>query len=1179
MKLLKLELSGFKSFADTVTLEFGEGVTAIVGPNGCGKSNVSDAVRWVLGEQSARLLRGGKMEDVIFQGSTGRRPVNLTEVSLHLDNSVGDLPIAYREVVITRRLSRSGQSEYLLNATPVRLRDIQDLLRGTGLGGGTGVVIEAKMIDLLLSDRAEERRSLFEEAAGIGLYRDRKHSTERRLEETAVDLQRLEDLLAEVQSQIRSLARQKGKTERHGKLMEERFAVSINLARRQLDDLTAHVAGAEARHRDLSQRLPALREALREAEGRVEARSRERARAEEHRTEIARQLADCQVAMSRLDGELALATERLAHLAERRRRDEDEKGIAARRTAEAIQERDEAQAELARVEAEYRSIQEDLAARTAHENATRTRVAEQRDLVRAAEAVVANAIQGIRSLEGEQAALEQELVSLREQIAATAERCRTLREELAAAEAVAQQAAAAADRATTESLAALDRAERARHAVAAARETEQTERNRKRLIEEGLAQLGTRRAALEELERDRVGLAPGAAALLEARGRFDGAVLGPLSDFVSTDAEAAELAERLLGEWMHAVLVRDDAGIEAIRLWHAETQPGALLLLPVEPGPRRNGDGRSPLDRRLRADPPADRWVEALLSGSELMDARGQALRRPSGAVLLAGAPTAHGPLRRRAEIHGLAEEIGRKEAEQQGAIERLALAERQLVELERDAGSAQADADRLREIKHQAIVEREDAARLVQNLTRELGERETQRAGLEQRIGRTAARLGEVAATLAEATRRHAGDTRRLEEARAALLARETEQEAAREDRVAWQVREAHLAARLRATEERVRRATETIALAEQEARSLAGDIVRLTEEGTTLAAQEAAWRNQREERARTLEALERAAAESEAALTETSAHLAEAEAEVHRLRQEFEAASEAFHHLEVELTEAGGTRRSITERVETEWRQPFEQLVAQAPVLELDRETLETEAARIAAALEAIGPVNPLAVEEHAEETRRLEFLTAQRDDLVAARQSLLQAIKEIDTTARRMFLETFSAIQQNFQRVFQTLFGGGECQLRLADPEDPLESEIDIHAAPRGKRTQRIHLLSGGERTLVAVSLLFSIYLSKPSPFCLLDEVDAPLDDANVGRFTTLLNEFKRNTQFVVITHNPRTMQAADAVYGVTMQEPGVSTIVGVRLAGPPEAGDGDRQPAFGARESGAGMPAAT
>ena len=252
MRLTKLELSGFKSFADTVTLEFEAGVTAIVGPNGCGKSNVSDAVRWVLGEQSARLLRGGKMEDVIFQGSAARRPVNVTEVSLFLDNTDSTLPIAYQEVVITRRLSRSGHSEYLLNNAPVRLRDIQDLLRGTGMGSDAGVVIEAKMIDLLLSDRAEERRSLFEEAAGIGLYRDRKHATERRLEETAGDLLRLEDLLNEVQSQIRSLARQKGKAERHAKLTEEKFSVQLTLARRLLDQLAEQAAGIETRHAELS---------------------------------------------------------------------------------------------------------------------------------------------------------------------------------------------------------------------------------------------------------------------------------------------------------------------------------------------------------------------------------------------------------------------------------------------------------------------------------------------------------------------------------------------------------------------------------------------------------------------------------------------------------------------------------------------------------------------------------------------------------------------------------------------------------------------------------------------------------------------------------------------------------------------------------------------------------------
>src|SRR3954447_23656059 len=338
MKLTKLELSGFKSFADTVSLTFEDGVTAIVGPNGCGKSNVSDSVRWVLGEQSARLLRGGKMEDVIFQGSAARRPVNVTEVSLFLDNSDGDLPIAYREVVVTRRLSRSGQSDYLLNGSPVRLRDIQDLLRGTGLGSDAGVVIEAKMIDLLLSDRADERRSLFEEAAGIGLYRDRKHSTERRLEETAVDLQRVEDLIAEVQSQIRSLARQRGKAERHVKLSEEKFAVQVTLARRMLEQLAAEAAGMEARYAELTDLLPAARERLAEGERRREDAARARGIAEAQRSQIAGRLATVRLELGKLDGDLALAAERLANTATRRQRAEEERRQMELRAQQALVE-------------------------------------------------------------------------------------------------------------------------------------------------------------------------------------------------------------------------------------------------------------------------------------------------------------------------------------------------------------------------------------------------------------------------------------------------------------------------------------------------------------------------------------------------------------------------------------------------------------------------------------------------------------------------------------------------------------------------------------------------------------------------------------------------------------------------------------------------------------------------
>ena len=371
MKLTKLELSGFKSFADTVSLSFEEGVTAIVGPNGCGKSNVSDAVRWVLGEQSARLLRGGKMEDVIFQGAATRRPVNVTEVSLYLDNSDGQLPTPYTEVVITRRLSRSGQSDYLLNNSPARLRDIQDLLRGTGLGGDAGVVIEAKMIDLLLSDRAEERRSLFEEAAGVGLYRDRRHTTARRLEETAGDLQRLEDLIAEVQSQIRSLARQKGKTERHASLTEEKFAVTLTLARRRLEQLTEDAVAFELRHAELTDLLPKSREQLAAIEAVRETSAQRRHAAERHRAAVAEELGRVRVTIGKLEGDLAVAAERLANATDRRRRAAEERGESELRLQQAARELAMAGEESAAAETEHARVEQELAGRAKVEDDVR----------------------------------------------------------------------------------------------------------------------------------------------------------------------------------------------------------------------------------------------------------------------------------------------------------------------------------------------------------------------------------------------------------------------------------------------------------------------------------------------------------------------------------------------------------------------------------------------------------------------------------------------------------------------------------------------------------------------------------------------------------------------------------------------------------------------------------------
>jgi chromosome segregation protein len=1150
MKLTRLELSGFKSFADTVSLDFGEGVTAIVGPNGCGKSNVSDAVRWVLGEQSARLLRGGKMEDVIFQGSAARRPVNVTEVSLYLDNSDGALPVAYREIQVTRRLSRSGQSDYLLNGTPVRLRDIQDLLRGTGLGSDAGVVIEAKMIDLLLSDRADERRLLFEEAAGIGLYRDRRQTTERRLEETGLDLQRVEDLIAEVQTQLRSLARQKGKAERHVKLTEEKFAVQLTLGRRLLEQLADQLAASENRHRELAAALPAARDTVAGAEHEREEAARNRAAAESQRTEIARLLGGVRLELGRLDGDLALAAERLANAGLRRSRVLEDRALAEARMQHAAREREGAGDEHRTAFGDEERIRFELETRARAEQAVRVRLGEQRTQVRQLEEDLVRRSQTLRSLEGERGALDSDLTALREQSLQATARRGALQVDVGAAERRRDEAVAAAERHVQESRRAAGESERARHLVAETKREEALNRAARRTAEEAVAQMSARRHALEELERDRVGLAPAAAALLAVRQRFGDAILGPLSDFMGTTQADAELAERLLGDWVHAILVRDTASLPAIQAWHAESQPGTLLLLPAHPGPRDPG-GAQPLEHRLRAEGPAAAWVRAILAGSEVLDPTGRVLRRANGAIYLGGAAAPSGPLRRRADLEALSTELAAASQSLATSTAALDATVRRLAEVEAALEQANAAAEQAREAERAAVAAREDAARQASNLGRELSEAESMVASLAERMDRAERRLAQIDVQLTEGELARARLEEQLGEGRARLAQLETEQEAARDARVHWQVQEAHVAARLEAATGRLRHAEHAGAEAMTAAESLAAELEQLARDIESLTIQQTHWTESRAEKRVAVLELEAAASDAEGELAAADQTLAQAEQALSSARHHLESSSEEYHRLELEMAQGAARRQSIVERIETEWRRPIAELLGEAPELDLDLESLEIEAARIISALEAIGPVNALAVEEHAEESKRLAFLSGQRDDLVAARGSLQQAIREIDGTARTMFLETFNAIQANFVHVFQTLFGGGECELRLANPEDPLESEIDIHAAPRGKRTQRIHLLSSGERTLVAVSLLFSIYLTKPSPFCLMDEVDAPLDDANVGRFTRLLDEFKATTQFLVITHNPRTMQSADAVYGVTMQEPGVSTIVGVRL----------------------------
>ena len=1155
MRLTKLELQGFKSFADDTELIFEPGVTAIVGPNGCGKSNVSDAVRWVLGEQRARALRGAKMEEVIFQGSSARRPVNIAEVSLYFENDDGALGVPFREVVITRRLSRSGESDYLLNNTPCRLRDIHDMVRGTGLGADSGVVIESKMIDALLSDRPDERRELFEEAAGVGLYRDRKRSTERRLEETAVDLGRLDDLIAEVQTQVRSLARQRRRAERHVELTRRRFTVDIALASREMDAWRDELAQLESRVGTLRSEAPAAEENVAAAEAARDTAHGTRAAAEARRGELARLVAEQRESTLGLRSEIAVAEERQRNAVARRERAEQEKREGGSTVERVSEELDTAVAHRKQLESELALANDAYAATAAQEEEVRASLAAARAAVDAAERAAREMREVAHRHALDKQTTERELHDLTqrrsvlvEEQAQLADSEASIRRELEQAEELLAEARGRSGLRSSEHAIAVA-------ALRAARDADSTARSMLLRAEEAHTALESKLNALEELERERVGLAPAAARLLREREKFGaGSVIGPLSDFISTESEAASLVERFLGATVHAVLVRDREAAEAIRAWHAATNPGPLLLLPADSlQGMHQDDGGEDLSRLVRSETPAAGWVRTLLgrvrpieNGTGFIDGR--------GAIWLPANIAGPGPLRRRAEIGELRRALVEADSTRRTATATAESVRAQLVAAERAATQAQEAAQAAsRETSeqedlysavtrrhHRAMKEAADASALLERLTsRELS--------LIESVTRIVDAIAEKEAGVVKLDEGVA-------EARRTLAETEVRQEEARERRTQTQIASAQANARLQVASDRERHLNEEFASANARLESLQSELSTLSAADGELAQQLATWQLDLEAKQATLEDAEARLASAELAVKTADERLETAEHELTDIRHRATALSEELHASELRLTELSGRRAMIRERLETEWRKPLEDLMGQIEPVELDDEALRAESVQLREQLDALGPVNPLAIEEHDEEQKRLEMLTNQRADLAAAKLSLQQAIREIDTTARELFLTTFVQVRENFKNIFMTLFGGGECDLRLENAESPLEGDIEIHAAPKGKKTQRIHLLSSGERALVALSLLFGIFLTKPSPFCLMDEVDAPLDDANIGRFVRMLNEFKTNTQFIVITHNPRTTtEAADAVYGVTMQEPGVSSLVSVHMRG--------------------------
>jgi chromosome segregation protein len=1211
--LKRLDIHGFKTFADKTQIVFTPGITCVIGPNGSGKSNIADAVLWVLGENNVRSLRGSTAQDVIFVGNDRRRPTGMAEVSLTLDNSERLLPLEFSEVTVTRRLYRSGESECFINKVQCRLKDLYQLFLDTGIGRDAYAMVGQGEIDQILSVRSEDRRAIFEEAAGIKKYRVRKREAERKLEHTAQNLLRVNDIIAELETQLGPLQRQAAAARRYRELAARLFALENAWYGARLRRLESERAGLDALRLGLMEERKELEAALQASQGR-ENTEREVQRGLDAETETARKLeAGAMERLAAVRADSARAEARAEEIQRRlntlaRELDEYAGRIAEQVERQQSTERDEAELrrEVDALRAGLTALQgEATVAARAHEAAAAA-LEQRRQAWVAAARKQAERQARLQSLVGRERSLVESVsraaealedaVGERDRLAAEREShlgaATTQREHAAEHEkelATLREAAKAAESALA----------RARSAADAAAKALQTH--------------NARRQALSELSERGEGAAAGAKRVLEAvrLGRLD----GEWSQWIEglRVPEGLEKAvEAALGFHADALFcATPEQALRATQLLRAG-KPATVVMLPGSPHtPAKETEGS--LAAVVGAEGAAADWARLLLGGVALAESLEAAVAAAKAAeadgstlwvtrngewvsragVVGTGVAGAEGAgaatLARRRELESLA--TSGKELEQ-----RVAEAREGLGELEAAVRKAQS-----------ALRERQTAAdRARQEVQLQTREAERRRGDLE----RATQRVERARVEAARMEREQAQVAASLAELRAAAPEAEVPGEAETDTGVAAaQAEVGKLELARRTAENRVTEARVRLAQQEQRLQGAAAAARRAVEAGAFL--DRGRGERLREQRTLTAEAeqgqlafttLAQAAAEAEAAAAgaqetqarlttsraESNTRLDAARAEAQALGGRLRELMERSHRVSVELTALDSQREQVGRQwleacerdeesrpsptptpppVETagEAEAPEPPPLTVAMLLERwDPEAAQTvlaaspdaeaEIARLRRQIRALGAVNPDAVEQYAQSSERFEFLTAQRADLESARTQLETAIAEIDGASRETFLKAFREIAVAFDVMFKKLFGGGNTDLRLTDPNDVLETGIDIIVQPPGKKQQNLLLLSGGERALTAAAMLFALLTVRPSPFCVLDEVDAPLDETNVGRFTQTLREFAGKTQFILVTHNRNTMEQADMLYGVTMQERGVSKLLSCTLDDP-------------------------
>jgi chromosome segregation protein len=1172
MYLSDLEIIGFKSFAGKTKFKFADGLTAVVGPNGCGKSNVVDSIRWVLGEQKTSVLRSESMDNVIFNGSKSRKPLGMAEVSLTLQNTKNILPTEYSEVTITRRLFRNGDSHYLLNNTNCRLRDILDLFMDTGIGSDSYSVIELKMVEQILSGKAEERRHLLEEAAGVVRYKVRRKEANRKLKTVQNDMLRVMDILQEVEKQVNSLSRQAAKTRKYNKLVEAMKQLEVALLTHEFAHIKETADANESQLNGFIEKKVGINSGMNENDDTIASLRSELEKIVSNHNEARREESELTQVITQKSKEVAVDKEKLSS-----------SGLSEQRIEKEVAEAKQSIESLSvAIENERKKLEE------AKSNAGNfveelTELIEKRD---EAKENVDDIREGVNSLNEEVIGLGNRVSSIKSTIDKNEKKREVLENQIDAGEEEIDSLKESGEE-IDEKIVALEqrRAELDEMHKVAETELESGQKRREELgetINSLQNDLNNKKGDLSQKKASK-GFLEGLVGELDESSKYLSK-----SDKWSYQGERLQLAELIGADEEHRVAI--DAALGSASAWFVvddkENANSALELLHSSkkgkaaflcrnmipsldaPSGIESTDGTIGwISEIVRVDDDIKNALRHLLAGTALVqdiDSAWNALENEhiSKAVTLSGEfVTASGVVRGGSVSKSEGILVGKKERILKIQKEIDAFQE-EIDGLEESLASAKSEYQEININELTAVVRRAEIE--INNNEREISQLNYKKESLDNKIDMIGVNLERFHTDMAEIDRES-------EELNSELGEVETRYQSAQEELKSNQIELRNAEEKLATQQEELKESEMRKVRLDEDIKNIEREIERLGNEKNSIERRIKYLTEEQGSNKKNIDLLGQEIDLLEKVLDDLCNKLDEAKSkreyiaqkmselqeqikqhsdEAISLRKQFDKALENVHQQELGLSELNTQLSNLRERAYDGY-----DIELDDHKFELEEEfsigSNKEELTNLKNKLSSIGNVNFMALEEYEAQNERMKFFKVQIDDLEKAEKNLVDTIEEINTTAIQKFSETFNTVNENFTRLFKTLFGeDGDATLILGEG-DPLEANIEIQAKPPGKRPHSIEMLSGGEKTLTAIAMLFAIYLVKPSPFCILDEVDAPLDDANIDRYINLIRKFSNNTQFLIVTHNKKSMTASDSLYGITMEEQGISKVVSVKL----------------------------